>query len=369
MAALIALAVLGTLNGNSFLSFGVVATIVYLRRRMWIEAIAAASIPMAWELIAQSVWAEPRPFAAHDPVQLLLEGPAFAYGILDRAITDTLNLTTMTSAVMTVLVLGTLALLSVGPRWHRTPLSGRVVAALSLAVIVTMVALVASRLSRGVALSAVGGYSYLFLVALFPLSGILLAHVARTRAALAGAAGIFVVVAMIGLAVINANARDLGDWKISGQLLMQTAAAELEAGTPTFPEQIPVPDTAPTVDQEWLRTLVSTGQIPAVVAGPVQVDQVSLNMQWRVVSTDQTTGVCQGLLSGQTARVPAGASVTMIGRRPAQPSTFDIPTAQPCGTSLCRTNQCVWRPSRRKPPLSRSRPARSWSAHRADQQA
>ena len=91
-----------------------------------------------------------------------------------------------------------------------------------------------------------------------------------------------------------------------------SAAAELDAGMPTFPDQVPNPDTAPTVSQEQLRSLAASGKLAAVIAGSVEADQASLNMQWRLVAISQTAGVCQDLGAGQSLAVPVGVAVTMI---------------------------------------------------------
>jgi len=310
LGVVIALSVFGALNGNAFDAFALAASILYARRRLWWEAMWVAAIPMGWEIVSRLVWpqAAVNIYAATGPGQILRDGPAFAYAALDLAISQTLGDGHFTAVVLTGLILGTLALMSVGPRWRLTAASGRVVIALAIAAILTMGALVEARLSYGIVLVSYGGYSYLFLVALIPISAILLGHIARSRAALVGLAGVFLTLSLIGVITMSDNAKSLGAWKINGESLMQTAAAELNAGMPTYPDQLPVPGTAPTVSQDQLRSWAASGQLDAAIAGPGQVDQVSLNMQWRVAPTDQTAGVCRDLGAGESFAAPVGGS-------------------------------------------------------------
>jgi hypothetical protein len=315
LGVVIALSFFGVLNGNAFDAFALAASILYARRRLWWEAIWVAAIPIGWEIGSRLVWpqAQVNIYAATGLGQILRDGPAFAYAALDLAISQTLGETHFTSAVLTALVLGSLALISVGPGWRRTAVSGRVVIALAVSAILTMLALVAARLSYGIVLVTYGGYSYLFLASLLPIGGILLGHIARSRAALLGVAGVFLTVSLIGVVTINDNAKALGTWKLNGARLMQTAAAELNAGMPTYADQLPVPGTAPTVSQDKLRSWAVSGQLDAAIAGPGEVDQVSLNMQWRVAPTDQTAGVCRDLGAGESFAVPVGASPSILG--------------------------------------------------------
>lgn len=235
--------------------------------------------------------------------------------ILDNAISKTLHEAHLSAVVLAGLALGTLALILVA-RWRRTTLSGRVVASLALAAILTMLSLVVARLSLPAASSSGGQYSYLFLVSLVPLGGILLAHVARPKAALLGIGAVLLAISLLGVHTFYANASGLQSWKTNGGELMQTAAAELNAGMPTFQDQIPVPDTAPTVTQERLRSLAESGQLEAMIVTPVDADQVSLNMQWRVVSSGQPGGVCRDLSAGDSFAIPVGTVVSMIGLSP-----------------------------------------------------
>lgn len=315
LGVIIALSVFGVLNGNAFDAFAFAAAIVYARRRMWREAAWVAAIPIGWEIAARVFWpqASSNIYAATGLRQIISQGPAFAYAALDLAISQTLGDGHFTAVVLTGLILGTLTLLSVGPSWRLTAASGRVVIALALAAIMTMAALVEARLSYGIVLVSYGGYSYLFLVALIPIGAILLGHIARSRAALVGVAGMFVAISLIGVNTIGANARALGAWKLDGARLMQTAAAELSAGMETYPDQTPVPSTAPTVTQALIRSWVARGQLDTVIAGPRESDQVSLNMQWRLVPTSQAAGACQDLGTGGTIAVPVGASPLIFG--------------------------------------------------------
>jgi hypothetical protein len=85
---------------------------------------------------------------------------------------------------------------------------------------------------------------------------------------------------------------------------------------PTFPDQNPVPDTAPTVTQDRLRALAASGQLDALVASPVDADQVSLNMQWRLVGVAQPEGTCRELSAGEGLAIGVGASASIVGLSP-----------------------------------------------------
>ena len=312
LVALIALSVLGTLNGTAFVFFAVPASIVYVRRRLWPEAFAVAAIAVGWELTSRLVWAPHDPYQAQGLVQILREGPAFAYAILDQAISQTLGDTHLSAVVLAALVLGTLGLISASPGSRRTALSGWIVGTLAVAAILTMLGLVVGRLSAPLPLVTGGGYSYLFLVSFLPISGILLGHIARSRAASLGVLGVFLTISLVGVNTTSDYSSSLAVWKVHGEHVMQTAAAELNGGMMTFPDQAPNPDTAPTVSQEQLRSLVASGRMDAVIVGEVEADQASLNMQWRLVSIGGTTGVCQDLSPGQSFTVPVGGSVTIL---------------------------------------------------------
>jgi hypothetical protein len=313
LAILIVAALVGTLNGSAFVAFGLAAAVVYGRRRLWREAALVAAIPLGWEVINRLVWAPQDPYATRGLGQILDQGPSFAYTILDTAISQTLHETHLSSVVLAALVLGTLTLLSLDLRWRRTAMSGRIVTALALVAILTMLSLIVTRLSLP---TNGAGYSYLFLVSLVPVSGILLGHIARSRAALVGIGTVYLAIRLMGVGAFHANAAGLQSWKTNGAHLMQTAAAELNAGMPTFQDQIPAPDTAPTVTQERLRELSASGQLDATIVGPVEADQVSLNMQWRLVSATQPAGDCRDLSAGDSFTVPVGTSVSMIGLSP-----------------------------------------------------
>jgi hypothetical protein len=316
LAIVIVAAIFGTLNGSAFVAFGLAAAIVYGRRRLWTEALAVAAIPLGWEVINRLVWAPADPYAATGLGQILDQGPSFAYAILDTAISQTLHETHLSSVVLAALVLGTLTLLSLDLRWRRTAMSGRIVAALALAATLTMFSLIVARLSLPVASWNGGGYSYLFLASLVPVGGILLSHIARSRAALLGVGTVFLAISLMGVGAFHANAAGLQTWKTNGGHLLQTAAAELNAGMPTLQDQIPAPDTAPTVTQERLRALAASGQLDATIVGPVEADQASLNMQWRLVPASQAAGSCRDLTVGESFPVPVGTVVSMAGLSP-----------------------------------------------------
>jgi hypothetical protein len=187
---------------------------------------------------------------------------------------------------------------------------------LAMATALTLGSLVVGRLGGGIPMASGGGYSYMLLATILPLAGILLGHVTRTRTASVGAAGVLVAVSLIGVATISDNARSLSAWKLEGQRLMQTAAASLTGGMATYPDQRPVPVTAPTVTQADLRDWADAGWLDAVVAGALEADQASLNTQWRIVPTGGLAGDCSDLSSGGQVSIPAGATVGLVGLEP-----------------------------------------------------
>jgi hypothetical protein len=226
-----------------------------------------------------------------------------------------------------VLALGILALLSADTTSRQTTLSGSVTTSLALATTFSLLALSAGRLGRGVVLSSGGGYSYLLLATLLPLGGILLGHLARSRTALIGVAGLLVTLSLIGVATISLQASALSAWKINGERIMRTAAAQLEEGASTYPDQIPVPDTAPTVTQEQLRSWAATGLLDAVAPGPVESDQASLNMQWKIALAGEMTGTCSDLTAGGRLEIPAGAAVAILALQPNSTVYIQYPTS------------------------------------------
>ena len=316
LAIAAATAAFGTLNGSAFVALGLAAALLYMRRGLWREGIMVAAIPLGWEAINHVVWAPPDIYAATGLNQILRDGPAFAYSILGPAISQTLHVKYVSALALLVLTVGTLLRVAVDLRRRHASMPGIVMAGLALAAILTILSLVVARLSLPTGSAGDGQYSYLVLVCLVPIGGILIAPVARSRVTLIGVAGVFVAVSLAGAWTFYRSADGLESWKTNGQHLMQTAAAELAAGTPTFEDQIPVPDTAPTVSQERLRALATSGQLDEAIGAPVDVDQVSLNMQWRLVPTGPTSGVCRDLAVGSSFTVPVGAPVSMIGLSP-----------------------------------------------------
>ena len=316
LTVLVAVAVFGTLNGSAFVAFGVAAALVYASRRLWTEALLVAAIPLGWLVVSRLVWAAPDPYAATGLGQILSQGPWFAYSLLDTAISWTLLETHLSFVVLAGLVVGTLTLISVDVRRRLTAMSARVVEGLALATILTMASLIVARVSLPQDFWNRGNYSYLFLPSLVPIGGILLAHIARPKAALVGAGVVLVTISLLGAATFYAISPSLHARKTNGENLLRTAAAELNAGMPTFADEIPAPDTAPTVTQQRLRSLAESGQLDATIVGSAETDQESLNMQWRLVSVGQPAGVCRDLSAGDGFAMPIGEYAWMTGLKP-----------------------------------------------------
>ena len=264
-------------------------------------------IPIAWQVAIRLIWHPASPFAAEDLHQILRYGPSFAFSVLDTAISQTIGDTHLTAALLVAIVLGTVALLSPKQFRPRTPWTTEIAGALALTLILTMLLLIVGRLSRGVELSSAGGYSYLILTTLLPLSGILLGHLARSRVSQAAVLIAFIALSLIGLATIADSARDLAAWKLAEERLMVTAAAHLTSHLEVYPEQVPVPVTAPMVSQEQIRLWTASGQLDARNTGQME-SAGSLNMQWRIGSSSSPSGECQDAGPGQTVDIPVGAN-------------------------------------------------------------
>ena len=194
--------------------------------------------------------------------------------------------------------------------------------ALAVATVLSMLVLIAGRLGRGAEQSSGGGYSYLFLATLLPLAGLLLGHFSRSRAAMVGSTGLLVVLSVIGIATFARSATGLSDWRLNGERLMETAAARLGDGMLTYPDQIPVPDTAPTVTQAQVRSWATRGWLNAVDRGSVESDQVSLNMQWRTAVAAGLGGTCRDVAPGSTFAIPHNGPIFVLALQPR--STFEL---------------------------------------------
>jgi hypothetical protein len=322
---LIGITLFGTLNGTAFVAFALTAAVAFALRRRWPEALIVAAIPVAWQVLVRVVWSTPAADGAHSLDQILRDGPVFVFAILDTAISQTIREPHMTAAILTALIGGALVLFSAAPASRRTSATGRVLGALVLASVLSMFILVIGRLSRGPDLSSGGGYSYLILVTLFPLAGVLLGHATRSRAALVGVSGALVIVAMMGLVTLSDNVTDLSKWKLDGAHLMQTAAAQLVRGIPTYREQIPVPETGPTVSQAELGSWTKAGQLDAAVIGQAEADQVSLNMQWHMTEAPGVAGDCRDVAAGDRALISEGVNPVLIALQPGATADLRYP--------------------------------------------
>jgi hypothetical protein len=324
--------VIGTFSGTAFVAFALAGAVAYAYRRRWHEAVVVAALPVSWQLLMRALWAPADPYAAHGLGEIMRLGPAFAFSILDNGISQTVGDPHLSAALLVALAVGTLALLS-GARGSRTSDVARdVTGTLALATLLSMSVLVAGRLELGPSLANGGGYSYLFLATLFPLAGILLGQVARRRSARVAIVGTMAVISVIGVATISYGARSLSDWKLSGERVMQAAAAELARGLSTYPDQVPAPDTAPTVSQETLLSWVASRSLDPVNTDSTASDQASLNMQWRLVAGTDVPSHCQLLASGEQASIPAAAGTLL--------------TAMQAGTAV--TVQYLASPARRR---------------------
>ena len=325
--ALAAAIIFGTFSGTAFVTLALAAAVAYAFRRRWLEAGIVAAVPLGWLLLVRVIWAPGNIYAAHDLGEILRLGPAFAFSVVDVAITQTLGDSHFSAALLVAMAIGILAVLRASLRSMTTGLAGQVIGTLALATILTMLALIAGRLARGSELSSGGQYSYLFLVTLFPIAGILLGQPAQSRSSVVAIVLTMAVITVMGIATISDGARSLSDWRLNGARVMQAAAAQLAQGLPTYPDQVPVPDTAPTVSQDRLRSWVASGALDPN-RGPTDAsDQASLNMQWRLVAGVGALGQCQSLGSGAQVSVPPAASISLADVAPGTVVSVQYPTS------------------------------------------
>ncbi len=317
----VAVAVIGTLNGSSFVAFALAGAVVFAGRRLWTPAAILALTPICWQVVVKLVWDPENEFAADSLREILLSGPSFAFAVLDTAVSETLGTRGLTGAVLVGLVVGCLATLSSRPVDAITPTTTWIVQGLGVAVALSLLILAIGRLDRGAALSAGGQYSYIFLAGMLPLIGIVLGRFVRSTGGATLIAMLFLGVTLVGLADLS-RAEGLSVWKLGGARLTETAAALLSSNLETYPDQIPVPETAPGLDQRDIRRLSLDGRLAAVVAGRQEADQVSLNVQWRIVPAAAATGGCRNLDVGDFIRVAPGTGAVI--RRTAPGTVFDL---------------------------------------------
>lgn len=301
--AAIVVAIFGTLSSSSFLAFaGAASLTIGLRRRKFVPAVILLGTPVAWSLISKAIWHPAYKYAATSAGQVLRDGPSFAYAVIDTAITQTFRTGGLTPAVLVALFIGALSSMRSDIQ-VRAVASVLVIECLLLALFFSIGIMVIGRLNQGAELSASGGYSYMLLATLFPLAAALLGHVASSRPATVIIAALFTLLALMGVTTLADEARALSSWKLEGQRLTQTAAAELAGHPVTYMDEIPVPETAPGVTQRQLKVWEKEGKIDARIAGPLEVAQISLNTQWRIEAASGVGHLCRTVAAGASTLV------------------------------------------------------------------
>ena len=306
------IAVFGTLSGTAFVPMSLASAGAFAARRRWVEAALVSTVPVGWQLLVRIVWAPALTYAPTGIDDVLRTGPAFAFTVLQTAISQTIRIPDLSGPLLVALLVGTLALLA-GVGRRAVPRSRLIVGTLTLATGLSMTALIAGRLGRGVDEAGSGRYSYLFLTTLIPVSGILVGQFTRRRSVLIATAAAMLTLAIVGQFKLADDAASLSAWKQHGRALMQATAALLIHGAPAFPDQVPAPGTAPTVSQARLHSWAAAGLINASGTDPTSVDQASLNMQWRLVPTASITGACVSGSTGDQFPVPADTSLFISG--------------------------------------------------------
>lgn len=296
-------ALIGALTGTAFVALALAAAAAFAYRRRWIESVLISFVPLVWLLVVRMVWAPVNPYGASSIDQVLRLGPGFAFTVLDTAISQTFG------GVPTVAVLVALTTAVGAALWKpRMQPARQVVGTLTLATLASIAVLVIGRLGLPQTVARGGGYSYMLLLTIVPLIGITLGQFARSKVSVVAAVVIVVPIALLGYGRLTETARDLSAWRQQGARLMQASAVLLTRGAPVYSDQVPVPETAPTVSQAVIRSWVASGRLDAVDSGQVTGDQVSLNMQWRLGPDAELGGDCTSLGTGQQIDISPGAA-------------------------------------------------------------
>jgi hypothetical protein len=311
--ALFLITLLGTLSGTAFVPLALASAAAFAVRRRWADGAIVSAIPIGWQLLVRIIWTPELSYAPGGIDEIVGAGPEFAVSVLHAAISQTARTPYLTGPLLVALLAGTLAeLSSIGPR--RAKGARLAVGTLALATLLSLAALIAGRLGRGADEAASGHYSYLFLITLLPLGGILLAPFARRRSAVVAAATAMVTLAVLGQLKLADDATALSAWKQHGRAVMQANAAMLAEGAQAYPDPVPAPATAPTVSLETLRSWVAAGWIDRTTGDQTLADQASLNTQWRLIPSMPVAGECRVASMGEEVPVPPDPTLSVAGQ-------------------------------------------------------
>jgi hypothetical protein len=316
VAGVIALSLFGTFSGSAYIPLGVAAGLALISLRRYLLGAIAIAVPAIWFVVVRVVWTIPSYNSAHSLDQMLRDGPEFVYALLAKAVNDSIPVADpFTPAVLVVATVGVLAYLAVRPG----PLAGsrarRTYLFLLVALVLSLAITLIGRLSRDVAESASGGYSYFILIVAIPVFVASLARfVTGTRIAVAVLVLLLGGWAAINIVALGDEAEGLSDWKSSNAALLGAAASLSDDGLVAVSDDaVPSPQLAPTVSWAELSEMAADDRIADVEPSALNADQVSLNVQWTGLSTRVTGELtsCETIAPHTSIDLPATAQVAL----------------------------------------------------------
>ncbi|MCS5734896.1 hypothetical protein [Herbiconiux daphne] len=309
---MMALSIVGTFSGSAYIPLGVAAGLAAISLRRYLLGIVTVLIPAVWFVLARVFWTIPSYNSAHSITQVLRDGPEFVYALLNKAVNDSIPVSdSFTTPLLVVSTLGVIAYLAVRNAPVGSSRARRTYLFLLVGLVLSLVITLVGRLSRDVAESASGGYSYFILIAAIPLFVATIARfVSATRLAVA-----VIVLLLAGWSAINIvgfgeDARGLADWKASNAALLTGAAYLSQQEFPVVADAAPSPGLAPTVTWSELTGMVDAGRIDGEEPSQLTADQVSLNVQWAAVEADADAGTsCSTVPANTTVAVAEGTDL------------------------------------------------------------
>ncbi|MBF4633326.1 hypothetical protein ITJ38_02795 [Agreia pratensis] len=308
---MIALALFGTFSGSAFLPLGVAAGLAAISTRRYLVGIITILIPSTWFVLSRVLYTIPSYNSAHSIAQILRDGPEFIFALLNKAVADSIPVSdSFTTPLIVLSTVGVIFYLGGrgGPvgssRARRTFLFLLISLVLSLAI--TLV----GRLSRNLAESASGGYTYFILIVAIPLFVAMMVRLfSARRLAIA-----MVVLLLAGSATINIvgfqdDAQGLAAFKAPNPVLLSGAAYLASEDFPVIGDDPPSPSLAPTVPWSELRNMAKNGRISAVEPEQPVEDQLSLNLQWESSDATGSLGDCSPVVNVGAIAVHPGSTL------------------------------------------------------------
>ncbi|GAA2242173.1 hypothetical protein N1031_14715 [Herbiconiux moechotypicola] len=278
----VALTVFGTFSGSAFMPIGIAAGFALLSLRRYLLGVVVIAIPSIWFVVVRRLWDIPSYNSAHDLGQVLRDGPEFVFALLQKAVDDSIPVSgSFTPAVLVLATVGVLAFFSVPSSTPERPRARRVqlflLTALTLSLAITLI----GRLSRELADSASGGYSYFILIVAIP---VFIATIARFCSDTRLSTSIIVLLllgwAAAGAAALTTTSAGLASWKSGNATLLSGAAYLADEGFEVIGDRPPSPALGPTVSWSDLTAMAERGAITASPPSTQTADQLSLDLQW-----------------------------------------------------------------------------------------